>query len=76
MSSLTFETDAEPWTTYVLSYGTQVRVKVILISAKRVEGQFADDGTPGYNLQCQQIMHVDAPDHLKQLPTVRGHGTA
>lgn len=73
---LTFTSTAEPWTSYTLSDGTEVRVRIMLLAATRIEGQFNPDGTPVYQLQCQQIMHVDAPDNLKQVANVQQIGNA
>lgn len=56
---LRFDAKSEPWTEYLLEDGTVVRVRVIMVRANRREGQFNDHGAPVYDLEMQQIMHVD-----------------
>ncbi len=60
-----FQTDSEPWTTYKLEDGTEVRTKIVLVSVKRKDGHFQPDGQPAYDIGFQQIVHVEAPEHLR-----------
>lgn len=60
-----YESDGEPWTVYRLADGTEVKIKVVLVSVKRRDGEYQLDGSPTYDLDMQSIVHVDAPDHLR-----------
>ena len=62
-----FTIENEPWNVYRLSDGTEVRVRVVLVAASRREGKFAEDGSPMYDLNMQQIVHVTAPEHLRRV---------
>jgi hypothetical protein len=63
--TIAFDSDKEPWTTYRLADGTLLKFKIVLVSVKRREGEFQADGNPMYDFQCQQLVHIDAPDELK-----------
>lgn len=65
-----FDPICEGWDTYCLEDGTEVRNRTILVSVKRREGQFHEDGSPVYDLNFQQIVHIEAPAHLHA--TVKG----
>lgn len=69
-----YTTDGEPWTVYKLADGTEVKVKTLLLAVNRREGEFQPDGNPVYDLNFQNIVGVDAPDHLKLKPTVSQAG--
>ena len=71
-----YSTNSEPWTVYKLDDGTEVKIKNVLIAANRCEGEFLPDGNPKYNLNFQSLIHIDAPDGLKQLPNVHQVGNA
>lgn len=57
---------SEPWSTYLLSDGTNIRVKIVLSEAWRVLDEFDKEGNPLYVLQSTGIMNVQAPDELKR----------
>lgn len=61
---LKFEAANESWNEYRLEDGTLVRVRVIMVRAVRREGQFNEQGSPMYDLEMQQIVHVDAPPEI------------
>ncbi len=60
-----FEPTAEPWSQYKLADGTQVKVKMVLLNAARLD-EFNEKGEPVYVFQFQQILGVVAPDELKR----------
>lgn len=60
-----FKIGHEAWNVYHLADGTEVRVRVVLVGANRREGEFHPDGTPIYDLQMQQIVHLNAPEGLR-----------
>lgn len=60
-----FTAESENWNSYTLADGTEVRSRTILVSVNRRDGQFDERGNPMYDLNFQQIVHVDAPAHLK-----------
>ena len=43
-----FEANAEPWTTYTLSDGSIIKVRVIVKNVMRLEGEFDQGGNPVY----------------------------
>lgn len=71
-----YTSSAEPWTYYTLQDGTEVKVKTVLVSASRRDGEYAPDGSPIYDMNFQNIVNVDAPDELKLRPTVGHVGSA
>ena len=73
---INYSTDSEPWTIYKLQDGTEVKVKTVLLSVSRREGEHTPDGNPLYDLNFQNIVHVDAPDNLKLAPNVAQTGRA
>jgi hypothetical protein len=65
-----FTAEQENWNVYRLEDGSEIKVRVILVSVKRRAEQFQENGDPVYDLNMQQIMHMDCPEHLKlQAPT-------
>ncbi len=62
-----FESEGpEKWNTYILHDGTTLKVKVVLADILRVEGQYAPNGDPIYNLNAQIVAATNAPDNLKR----------
>lgn len=57
---------SEPWSTYLLSDGTNVRMKIVLSEVWRVIDEYDKDGNPVYVMQSAGIMNVQAPDTLKR----------
>lgn len=57
---------SEPWSNYLLSDGTTVRMKVVLSEVWRVIDEYDNDGNPVYVMQSTGIMNVQAPDTLKR----------
>ncbi len=57
---------SEPWSTYLLSDGTHVRMKVVLSEVWRVIDEYDKDGNPVYVIQSAGIMNTQAPDALKR----------
>lgn len=43
-----FESEAEPWSTYKLSDGSVLKIRVIVKSVMRLEGEFDQGGNPLY----------------------------
>jgi hypothetical protein len=60
-----FDTTTEPWSQYKLADGTEVKVKIVLMNAARLD-EFNEQGEPIYQFQFQQIIGVVAPDALKR----------
>ena len=65
-SAFEFENKGEPWNRYSLEDGTTMKMKVVLLDVKRIEGEYSEDGNPVYQIQAQYIMGIDAPDNLKK----------
>jgi hypothetical protein len=60
-----FDSTVEPWSQYKLADGTEVKVKMILMNAARLD-EFNEQGDPVYQFQFQQIIGIVAPDTLKR----------
>jgi hypothetical protein len=55
------------WTEVKLADGSTLRIKVVVVSAARVEGQWDPDGNPLYTVRANQIMTVaDSPQALRK----------
>ena len=52
------------WSEFTLADGTVVRVKGVVIDAKKVVGQYAADGKPIYLLQITMVNDLVVPDSL------------
>jgi len=59
-------TSSEPWSNYLLSDGTTVRMKVVLSEVWRLIDEYDKDGNPMYVLQSAGIMSIQSPDELKK----------
>ena len=53
-----YEAVAEPWTTYTLSDGSVIKVRVTLKSVLRLEGEFDQGGNPVYMVGTDATMRV------------------
>ena len=53
-----YEAVAEPWTTYTLSDGSVIKVRVTLKSVLRLEGEFDQGGNPVYYVGTDAAMRV------------------
>lgn len=62
-----FEPTAEPWGQYKLADGSEVKVKIVLINAARLD-EFTEQGDPLYQFQFQHIVTIVSPDSLKRKP--------
>jgi hypothetical protein len=51
---------------YLLSDGTKVRSKAVLLTAIKMVGQYNDRGEPICVLQWSVVAHVEVPDGLKK----------
>lgn len=63
-----FEEVEEHWNVYRLKDGTTLKVKLALLSVKRLK-KYNPDGTPVYIISAQNLVRaVDVPDKLKLKP--------
>lgn len=60
-----FEPTAEPWGQYRLADGSEVKVKIVLVNAARLD-EFTEQGDPLYQFQFQHIVTIVVPDSLKR----------
>lgn len=56
----------EHWNEYLLDDGTTVRVKLVVVSAYRIEDEYDAEGNPTYIVNSTNVMKVDAPDDLRK----------
>jgi hypothetical protein len=65
---LDFTEVEEHWNVYQLSYGTKLKVKLIVRGVKRLN-QFEPDGTPVYLINSMNVVRaIDIPDSVKAKP--------
>jgi hypothetical protein len=65
-----FEAKAEPWSTYELTDGTTLKVRVILTGVLRIEGEYDQSGNPIYVVSSQTVIQANAPKKMRGTPTV------
>jgi len=51
----------ERWSEYRLAVGTTLRLRPVMISVFRADGQYTPDGDPIYNMKSTLITDVRAP---------------
>ena len=56
----------EVWSEYRLSDGTVLRIKPVMITISRVEGEHTIEGDPVYNMKSTLVTDVRAPQELKK----------
>jgi hypothetical protein len=57
----------EVWSEYRLADGTVLRIKPVMITIARVEGEHTIEGDPVYNMKSTLVTDVRAPQELKKL---------
>ncbi len=67
-----FEAKAEPWATYELADGTTLKVRVILTSVMRIEGEYDQSGNPIYVVSSQNVVQANAPKKIRGTPSIGG----
>src|SRR5256885_1263277 len=65
-----FEAKAEPWSSYELTDGTILKVRVILTGVLRIEGEYDQSGNPIYVVSSQNVVQANAPKKIRGTPTV------
>lgn len=55
---LDFETEAEPWAIVHVADGTRLRVKIVITSVSRLEGQTDQEGHPLYRVTYETFVRV------------------
>lgn len=58
---------AEPWTEYLLSDGTLLRMKMTAFEVTRADGVFEADGTPVYVVKYGVLQNAQAPNALREV---------
>jgi len=65
-TELGFRSSGEYWNEYLLDDGTVVRLKVVVMEAYRLDGEYDPDGNPQYVVKSSNLMVVSAPDELRR----------
>jgi hypothetical protein len=60
------EVSTERWTEVTLKDGSLIRIKPVILSVLRIDGQYDQEGNPVYQVKANQVMTASAPDHLKK----------
>ena len=64
---LDVDVSSERWSEYTLSDGTVLRLKQVLVSVIRAEGQYDNDGNPTYVVKASPVLSlVEVPEKLKR----------
>lgn len=61
-----FEPEREPWVEIRCEDGTRIRAKLIVQKVFRIDGQYAVDGEPIYQITTGLQLVVDAPPNLRR----------
>jgi hypothetical protein len=56
----------EVWSDYRLADGTVLRIKPVMITISRVQGEHTIEGDPVYNMKSTLVTDVRAPQELKK----------
>lgn len=57
----------EPWAEFTLDDGTVLKLKTLLVSAVRLDGQYDPDGNPVYVLKTTPAISISSvPEKLKK----------
>ena len=56
----------ETWSEYSLEDGTILRIKPVMITVSRAEGEHTPEGDPVYNMKSTLVTDVRSPQHLKK----------
>lgn len=68
VTEIGFRSSGEYWNEYLADDGSVIRLKLVVAEILRIDGQYDDQGNPGYLVRSQQIMNVSAPDELRKEP--------
>ncbi|MDQ3954614.1 MAG: hypothetical protein M3285_03585 [Actinomycetota bacterium] len=61
-----FQSGGEHWNEYLLDDGSVVRMKLVVTEIVRVEGQYDEQGNPGYIVSSTNVTAVTSPDELRR----------
>lgn len=56
----------EVWSEYQLADGTVLRIKPVMITISRMEGEHTIEGDPVYNMKSTLVTDVRAPQELRK----------
>src|SRR5439155_25527777 len=65
-----FEAKAEPWSSYELTDGPILKVRVILTGVLRIEGEYDQSGNPIYVVSSQNVVQANPPKKIRGTPTM------
>lgn len=68
-NEVAIQESTERWSEVQLEDGTVIRVKPMVLSAVRIQGQYDADGNPAYSIKLTPVVHIIAPDLLKNNAT-------
>jgi hypothetical protein len=61
-----FESSPENFNNYLLTDGTNIKIKTVLLEVIRLVGEYGPSGDPIYLFTAQQIINTNSPEGLKQ----------
>ena len=61
-----YRSSGEFWNEYLMDDGSVVRMKVVVTSIVRVDGQYDEQNNPMYLIQSSPVVAVSAPDNLRK----------
>jgi hypothetical protein len=54
------------WSEFILSDGTVLRAKAVVLDVKKMVDQYNPEGEPIYEMQLTMVTQARVPDHLKK----------
>ena len=56
----------EQWSHYTLHDGTSLKVKAVVVNVLRIEGAYAPNGDPLYQVNASLVVSSDSPEALRK----------
>ena len=69
-----FQIRKEDWNEYQLLDGTVLKMKLVVSTVLRVDGEYDNEGNPAYYIKSATMPAINAPDTLKRKTKSRLEG--
>lgn len=61
-----FRSSGEHWNEYLADDGSVIRLKVVVTEILRIDGEYDQEGNPGYIVKSTNVVAVSAPEELRR----------
>lgn len=68
VTAVGYRSGGENWNEYLADDGTVIRLKPVVTSIFRVDGQYDAEGNPVYVVKSTNVMSVSPPEELRRQP--------